>query len=716
MAVRSVDIADDNARVCWSDVDGVVRQWNLQRHDWAAEPFRIPGLSLKRICYAPMQDTLALVAERSSTLALCSSVHGTCQKVFTFKSHSDVLQTVNFCREIQSDESCVYVITGETSLRLWAAEDNVCMQSFLGHEKQVLCTYLSADRRQLVSGSYDGTVRTWDVSTGKEEHVFQGHNDGATSVSVSPDEKTAVVGCGDGQLILWDLGSGRRIAKTRAHRGGPAYSVLFDVKGHWIASGGRDGVVHLSDSSRRLRKVADLVEHKSSVFDLAWSTDGRKLVSGSRDGNVNVWNLEDGRHDVTILDKSADTRQVKTVHLRSRASHTSQQAVPKSPLESMGSSSGSPNMNLRCPICFEKFDVDHRMPVVSGICGHTFACRPCYEDLGNRSETPQCTLCRSPLSDVAPNFELMSVITEQKKARDTMAPGLQLADVSTAFEESVNLDVSPADLVWIRDKSSIIGSGYLGSVYRGLLYGEPVAVKTLRKDLPALGKEAASMIRAMRYPNLMQVLGISRIETGETVIITELMSGGSLASSLAALDRLPINFRFSMAEQIARGLSHLHTLNLAHGSLTATNLLLSDPVSEWTVRSKVKLSDYGIRLALEAPPLYNPRYVAPECLADDKRTTDPLQADIYALGMILWEMFSAAPAWPNISGREVREKVLNDEKPRPLPPDFPGMVHDLITACWQRNPSERPTALDVINTITMVPTAPHLPPMDPDQF
>src|SRR5947209_5060841 len=74
-----------------------------------------------------------------------------------------------------------------------------------GHTSFVSSVAYSPDGKTLASGSYDQTVRLWDVATGKEQATLQGHTDRVWSVRYSPDRKTLASGSGDGTIKLWDV-------------------------------------------------------------------------------------------------------------------------------------------------------------------------------------------------------------------------------------------------------------------------------------------------------------------------------------------------------------------------------------------------------------------------------------------------------------------------------------------------------------------------------
>ena len=74
-----------------------------------------------------------------------------------------------------------------------------------GHTSAVTSVSYSPDGQTLVSGSWDGTIRLWDVVSGQEKATLQGHTNWVWSVSYSPDGQTLASGSEDGTILLWDM-------------------------------------------------------------------------------------------------------------------------------------------------------------------------------------------------------------------------------------------------------------------------------------------------------------------------------------------------------------------------------------------------------------------------------------------------------------------------------------------------------------------------------
>jgi WD40 repeat protein len=101
---------------------------------------------------------------------------------------------------------------------------------------------VTSDGRYAVSGSYDGTLKVWDLETGGEIRTLQGHTGYVLSVAVTSDGRYAISGADDRTLKVWDLETGSSVATFSAD--GPLYACAVAPDNVTIVAGGATGRVH----------------------------------------------------------------------------------------------------------------------------------------------------------------------------------------------------------------------------------------------------------------------------------------------------------------------------------------------------------------------------------------------------------------------------------------------------------------------------------------
>ncbi|KAF6200462.1 hypothetical protein GE061_004905 [Apolygus lucorum] len=262
--------------------------------------------------------------------------------------------------------------------------------------------------------------------------------------------------------------------------------------------------------------------------------------------------------------------------------------------------------------------------------------------------------------------------------------------------------LSPEPDEWEINRTDIVmrhklGGGQYGDVYEAVWkrYNKTVAVKTLKEDTMALKDflEEASIMKEMKHPNLVQLLGVCTREP-PFYIITEFMSKGNLLDYLRLGNKEQINavVLMYMATQIASGMSYLESRNFIHRDLAARNCLVGD-------NHLVKVADFGLARLMRddtytahAGAKFPIKWTAPEGLAYNKFST---KSDVWAFGILLWEIatYGMSP-YPGVDLTEVYH-MLEKNYRMECPPGCPPKIYDLMRQCWQWEPSDRPTFQEI---------------------
>jgi len=241
--------------------------------------------------------------------------------------------------------------------------------------------------------------------------------------------------------------------------------------------------------------------------------------------------------------------------------------------------------------------------------------------------------------------------------------------------------------------AGILGRGGMGEVYRAddLKLGQPVALKFLpegvEQDPHRLSRFLNEVRIALRvsHPNVCRVQDIGEVD-GQHYISMEYVDGEDLASLLRRVGRFPGDRAIQAARQLCAGLAAAHDQGILHRDLKPANVMIDG-------RGRVKITDFG--LAGLAGELHGaevragtPAYMAPEQRAGKEITQ---HCDIYALGLVLYELFTGKPA---LEGRTPAEIALR-QKTTPTSPssvveDLDPAVERVILRCLEKEPGDRP--------------------------
>ncbi|MGH3853780.1 MAG: TIR domain-containing protein [Pseudonocardiaceae bacterium] len=202
----------------------------------------------------------------------------------------------------------------DQTVRLWNVADlahpTSLGQPLTGHTNWVATVAFSPDGHTLASGSYDQTVRLWNVTDPTHPtslgQPLTGHTNWVATVAFSPDGRTLASGSGDQAVRLWNVAD----PAHPAPRGQPltghtstVFAVAFSPDGRTLASGSADQTVRLwnvADPTHPTPLGQPLTGHTSFVDAVAFSPDGHTLASGSYDQTVRLWNVTDPTHPTSL--------------------------------------------------------------------------------------------------------------------------------------------------------------------------------------------------------------------------------------------------------------------------------------------------------------------------------------------------------------------------------------------------------------------------------
>jgi serine/threonine protein kinase len=246
---------------------------------------------------------------------------------------------------------------------------------------------------------------------------------------------------------------------------------------------------------------------------------------------------------------------------------------------------------------------------------------------------------------------------------------------------------------------SRLGAGGMSMVYlaRHVLIDRLVAVKTLRRDLSRDPIQRDRFIREARavnrinHDNIVEITDFGETDDGLVYLVMEYVPGENLLDALADSPFAPGRALY-IAEQIGGALGRAHQMGVVHRDLKPENVLL---VPTRDSDEEVKILDFGIAKIMDAPSLTGsqqifgtPGYIAPEYI---QSTAIDGRADLYSLGVILYEMVTGALPFDYKYPGDLLVKHVTE---RPIPPTerHPAVepaMEKLILQCLEKDPSDR---------------------------
>ncbi|MBU2509966.1 caspase family protein [bacterium] len=321
--VRSIDISPDGQFLVSASSDMTLRLWDInsgreiktfEKYSFRASSalFSFDGRVLASTSDNDIYyDKLQNANKHPSSLNFWDIETG--RKISTLTLPSKLAVRISLTRDFR------YLAFGDTdySVKLWDIKAGREIKSFEGHSDKIYDTAFSPDGSYLASVGREETIKIWDLKSGKELHTLSGYKSQINAINFSPDSKYLASVCLKGAK-LWDIRTGGEV-KNYEKMGGNT-SIAFSPNGRFVATGDWIGIIRLidldtgkvikyleglsgqvigmTDNAGKLTKIHK--SHHDQIDSVAFSPDGRFLVSGSRDQTVKLWDVREAKEITTF--------------------------------------------------------------------------------------------------------------------------------------------------------------------------------------------------------------------------------------------------------------------------------------------------------------------------------------------------------------------------------------------------------------------------------
>merc|ERR1712038_2011844 len=240
----------------------------------------------------------------SSTMSETLTLRG------TLTGHNDWVTSI---ATTQEDPNLVLSSSRDRSVMVWSLtggsqmanpEENSCgyaLRALRGHNHFVSDVVISSDGQFALSGSWDATLRLWEINTGRTTRRFVGHEKDVLSVAFSVDNRQIVSGSRDKTIKLWNT-----LGECKVTIGGEKGDV--DSHSEWVScvrfspsiqvplivSCGWDRLVKVWSNPKCILRN-DLIGHTGYLNTVCVSPDGSLCASGGKDGTAMLWDLNEGK-------------------------------------------------------------------------------------------------------------------------------------------------------------------------------------------------------------------------------------------------------------------------------------------------------------------------------------------------------------------------------------------------------------------------------------
>ena len=191
------------------------------------------------------------------------------------------------------------IISGswDKTIKIWDIKSSECIRTLYGHTGSVNSIVVTPDGKTIISGSNDETIRLWDIKSGECLNTFEGHTSYICSLTITPNREIIISGSSDLSIKLWDIKSGECLNTFKDYS--CVHSLAITPDGKTIISGYDCGSIKLWDIKngeciKTLKAYNEGYTPLTKINSIVVTPNGKTIISGSHDETIRLWDIKSG--------------------------------------------------------------------------------------------------------------------------------------------------------------------------------------------------------------------------------------------------------------------------------------------------------------------------------------------------------------------------------------------------------------------------------------
>ncbi|HSL46133.1 MAG TPA: helix-turn-helix domain-containing protein [Anaerolineales bacterium] len=292
--VLTVAFSPDGNRIVTASRDGTAKVWNISS-----------SREFLTLVNGPMISSEAALAYNPDGIHLATAYSDPIAKVWDLTTGEQLLSLVGHTENVNFiaynfDGTRVATASEDGTAKLWDAKTGKELLTLSGHKYPVVSVAFSPDGSRIATASQDLTAKVWDAQTGRIIFTFD-HPDWVTSVVFNPDGEIIATTGGVPQTAtttLWDAITGKELFSLLGHTD-LIEQIAFSPDGTRLATASRDGSAKVWDAVSG-KELFTFWGHDGTVFSVAFSPDGKTIATASADKTAKLWDALTGKELLTL--------------------------------------------------------------------------------------------------------------------------------------------------------------------------------------------------------------------------------------------------------------------------------------------------------------------------------------------------------------------------------------------------------------------------------